>query len=39
MINSEFEYYQISMKDAMAAIYNFGEGLDIEAIISASKKA
>jgi uncharacterized membrane protein len=39
MINSEFEYYPISMKDAMAAIYNFGEGLDIEAIIAASKKA
>lgn len=39
MINCEFEYYPISMKDAMAAIYNFGEGLDIDAIIASSKKA
>jgi uncharacterized membrane protein len=39
MLNSEFECYAISMKEAMSAIYNFGEGLDIEAIIAASKKA
>ncbi|PNQ73781.1 hypothetical protein C1T31_05455 [Hanstruepera neustonica] len=34
MINSEFEYYPITMKEAMSAIYNFGEGLNIESILA-----
>lgn len=38
MINSEFEYHNISMKEAMSAIYNFGEGLDIDRLISISKR-
>lgn len=38
MTNSGFEYYNISMKAAMSAIYAFGEGLDVEAIIANSKK-
>ena len=33
MKNSNFEYYKISMKEAMSAIYNFGEGLDVEKLI------
>ncbi len=37
MINTEFEYYPITMKQAMSAIYNFGEGLDIEKLIIESK--
>lgn len=38
MDNSEFEYYPISMKEAMSAIYGFGEGLNIDTIIASSKK-
>ena len=38
MINAEFEYHEISMKEAMSALYNFGEGLDIKAIVSKSKQ-
>lgn len=38
MTNSDFEYYNISMKAAMSAIYAFGEGLDVETIIANSKK-
>lgn len=34
MVKNEFEYYSITMKDAMSAIYSFGEGLDINKIIS-----
>lgn len=35
--NDDFEYYTISMKKAMTAIYDFGEGLDLKAIMAASK--
>lgn len=28
------QYFKISMKEAMSAIYNFGKGLDIEALRS-----
>ncbi|WP_223033758.1 hypothetical protein [Hanstruepera marina] len=37
MHNPEFEYHPIDMKTAMSAIYNFGEGLDIEAIKKQTK--
>jgi uncharacterized membrane protein len=33
MVNKNFEYYPITMKQAMSAIYDFGEGLDIASII------
>ena len=33
-IKKDFEYYSLSMKEAMSAIYNFGEGLDVEKLIS-----
>lgn len=36
MINNKFEYHNITMKEAMSAIYNFGEGLDIDNLISQS---
>lgn len=36
MDNAHFEYYSITMKQAMTAIYDFGEGLDIESIIEKS---
>ena len=34
VIKKDFEYYSLSMKEAMSAIYNFGEGLDVEKFIS-----
>lgn len=34
MINADFEYHAISMKEAMSAIYNFGEGLNVESILA-----
>ena len=33
MMNTDIEYYPISMKEAMSAIYNFGEGLNVESIL------
>lgn len=39
MDNKHFEYYNITMKEAMSAIYSFGEGLDIENILKNNDKS